>query len=236
MTQPPGWIPPYQPPPGGHQPPPGGYAPPPSQQQPWGQPTLQPGYPGLQPRTNGFAIASLVFGVLGGALLSVTFGIIALSQIKRRGQRGRGLAIAGMVASAVYVVLYSVAIVFAVLSPGTSEAITDVKVGECLVNTPQGKNVSSVDTISCDQPHTAEVYAVFTVPDGPYPGRSIIDEYANKCSDALPNYSQRAQQDSNVQIKVAYPTSETWDRSHDRGVACVAYTPDKRTGSLKGQP
>lgn len=196
---------------------------------------IQPGYPGPQRRTNGFAIASLVLGILGGVLLSVIFGIIALSQIKSRGQSGRGLAIAGLVISAAYTVLLSIAVVFAVMSPGTSEAITDVKVGECLANTPQGKNILSVDTIGCDQPHTAEVYAVFTVPEGPYPGRSIIDEYANKCSDALSNYSQRAQQDLNVQIKVVYPTSETWDRSHDRDVACIAYTPDKRTGSLKRQ-
>lgn len=48
-------------------------------------------------QTSGFAIASLVFGILGG-LLSLVFGYIALSQIKRSGglRGGRGLAIAGV--------------------------------------------------------------------------------------------------------------------------------------------
>ena len=51
-------------------------------------------------RTNGMAIASLVLGILWldwiGSVLAVIFGHIALSQIKRRQQRGRGLAIAGV--------------------------------------------------------------------------------------------------------------------------------------------
>jgi hypothetical protein len=49
-------------------------------------------------KTNGFAIASLVFGIIGGVLLALVFGYIALSQIKRSGGRegGRGLALAGV--------------------------------------------------------------------------------------------------------------------------------------------
>jgi hypothetical protein len=49
-------------------------------------------------KTNGFAIASLVFGIIGGVLLALVFGYIALSQIKRSGgqQGGRGLALAGV--------------------------------------------------------------------------------------------------------------------------------------------
>ena len=35
-------------------------------------------------KTNGFAIASLIFGIIGGVLLSVIFGFVALSQIKKR--------------------------------------------------------------------------------------------------------------------------------------------------------
>ena len=45
--------------------------------------------------TDGFAIAALVFGILGG-LLAFVFGPIALSRIKKSGQKGRGLAITGM--------------------------------------------------------------------------------------------------------------------------------------------
>jgi hypothetical protein len=51
--------------------------------------------------TNGLAIASLVVGLFWmwwiGSVLAVVFGHIALGQIARNGQSGRGLAIAGLV-------------------------------------------------------------------------------------------------------------------------------------------
>lgn len=47
-------------------------------------------------RTNTMSILALVFGVVG-SLLGIVFGHVALSQIKRTGEAGRGLAIAGLV-------------------------------------------------------------------------------------------------------------------------------------------
>ena len=77
--------------------------------------------------TSGFAIASLVLGILGGAVLAIVFGFIALSQIKKSGAKGRGMAIAGVVLgfvwSALYIILFFAAVVFsasAVYSSGTS--------------------------------------------------------------------------------------------------------------------
>jgi hypothetical protein len=46
-------------------------------------------------RTNPFAIASLVLAFFA-TVLSIIFGHVALSQIKRTGERGRGLALAGL--------------------------------------------------------------------------------------------------------------------------------------------
>ncbi|OOP62766.1 hypothetical protein BMF89_08345 [Arthrobacter sp. SRS-W-1-2016] len=46
--------------------------------------------------TNTFAILALIFGVLGG-LLSIPFGHIARSQIKRTHESGAGLALAGLI-------------------------------------------------------------------------------------------------------------------------------------------
>jgi hypothetical protein len=65
--------------------------------------------------TNGFAIASLVLGILWvywvGSILALVFGFVALSQIKQRGEGGRGLAIAGIVLGAVEVVVIPVILV-----------------------------------------------------------------------------------------------------------------------------
>ena len=72
-------------------------------------PQYQPGpyqqpypYPYAQPRTtNGLAIASMVLGILWlywiGSILALVFGYVARDQIKRSGQAGDGMAIAGIV-------------------------------------------------------------------------------------------------------------------------------------------
>lgn len=50
--------------------------------------------------TNGLAVASLVLGFFWifwlGSILAVIFGHVALGQIRRNGDSGRGLAIAGL--------------------------------------------------------------------------------------------------------------------------------------------
>jgi hypothetical protein len=93
--QPPSYPPP---PPGGY-----GYQPPP------------PGGYGYQPPpqgvgTNGMAIASLVCSLFGwlcviGPILGLIFGFLALGQIKRTGQGGRGMAIAGIVIGGLVIAL-----------------------------------------------------------------------------------------------------------------------------------
>ncbi|MFT8637035.1 MAG: DUF4190 domain-containing protein [Pseudoclavibacter sp.] len=67
-------------------------------------------YPAPEP-TNGLAVAALVCGILGfftglSAIAAVVCGHMALSQLRRSGGGGRGMAIAGLVTG--YVVLGSV--------------------------------------------------------------------------------------------------------------------------------
>jgi len=71
------------------------------------------GYPQPQP-TNSLAIVSLVCAFLF-APLGIIFGHISLSQIKRTGEEGRGLAIAGLVISYMITVLTIVVVALSVL-------------------------------------------------------------------------------------------------------------------------
>jgi hypothetical protein len=48
-------------------------------------------------RTNVLAIVSLVTSILGFGLVGVITGHIGLNQIKKTGEEGRGLAIAGLI-------------------------------------------------------------------------------------------------------------------------------------------
>lgn len=86
-------------------------------EQPYG---YQPygGYP--EPRdTNGFAIASLVSGLIGifalviGPLLGIIFGFVALRQLERSRAGGRNLAMAGIVVSGA-VLLFNVGVLIAI--------------------------------------------------------------------------------------------------------------------------
>ncbi len=109
---PPGGTPP--PPPGGQPPgyPPGG-APPPGY-VPFGGPA------GPASRTNGFAVASLVLGIVGLLLcftfipwiLAIIFGVIAMRQCSEDSSyTGRGMAVAGLVLGVIAAAL--VALIFA---------------------------------------------------------------------------------------------------------------------------
>jgi hypothetical protein len=104
----------------------------PGQSGPAGQPgeTWQPGQPGTTPygqpsapgwgqprKTNGLAIAALVCGI-GQLLLGILAGIpgiilgfVALSQIRRTGDNGRGMAIAGIVLGFIGIALFVILIV-----------------------------------------------------------------------------------------------------------------------------
>jgi hypothetical protein len=229
-------MPPGNPPPYG--PPPVPYGQPPS--YPYPPPPPPPGYPGYpaypappqQQKTNWWAIVSLVFGILGGVLISVICGIVGLNKAKQ-GQGGRAMAIAGLVLSALWVVLLAVGIsVYFLIGRGTVTA-TNVEMGDCLKEIPDSVRVLTVQTVGCDELHAGEVFAVLQMPDGDYPGQSAIDEYADKCGPTLAEYSPAAMEDDSVQMYVLYPTVETWEQG-DRAVTCIATLDPPRTGSIKG--
>jgi hypothetical protein len=105
--------------------PPGSYPAPgpyPSPQDPgyWPQ---QGGYAAPQ-TTSGLAIASLVLGLMWlfwlGSVLALVFGLISLSQIKRTNQKGRGLAIAGIVLGGLGVLFLVLAIIVAAVGGHTT--------------------------------------------------------------------------------------------------------------------
>ena len=59
--------------------------------------------------TNIVAVLALVFGLLGGSLIPIVLGHIARNQIRETGERGDGMAIAGMVLG--YLGLASLAVI-----------------------------------------------------------------------------------------------------------------------------
>ena len=126
-----GYPPPSYPPPAYPPPPPYSsqpqYGPPPG--GPAGPPTFPPpaypggAYPGgygtPQPDgPNNLAVASLVASIVGllcsiGSIVGIVLGIVALNQIKQRGQAGHGLAVAGIIVGATTLIISMIWTIYA---------------------------------------------------------------------------------------------------------------------------
>jgi Domain of unknown function (DUF4190) len=65
------------------------------------------------------AVLALVFGLLGGTLVAIILGHLALSQIARTGERGHGMALAGTILGYLSSVT-SIVIVIVIVLAGTS--------------------------------------------------------------------------------------------------------------------
>ena len=87
----------------------GGYS---AQPQSYGGYDQQAGYYPPQRPTNGMAVASLVLGIIGLVFCGLTSipgvicGHVAIARIKRTGEEGHGLAVAGLVMSYITIIMW----------------------------------------------------------------------------------------------------------------------------------
>ncbi|WP_432064214.1 DUF4190 domain-containing protein [Streptomyces sp. C10-9-1] len=263
--QPPNPQQPYGAPPGAQPPAPQPYGTPPA---PFGQPgagpyaghppppaygapsTPYPGVPGQRP-VNGLAVAALVVGLVCCIPpLGLVFGIIALAQIRRSGQRGKGMAVAGIALSAVSTLL-TVAFVatgaagefMRGVRDGLDAAASspfDLAEGDCFdipgKEVPEESEAFSVPTVDCARPHDAEVTGSYRLEDeGGYPGSAADErEMEGRChlmsEEYVPDPDALAPHIANFYY---LPTRESWSLG-DRTVTCaLAATEGTLTGSLK---
>lgn len=161
-------------------------------------------------------------------VLGLVFGFLGLREAKKTG-KGKGMAIAGLVLSALWALVTAAVLVFVLTDDSVSA--TDVKVGDCLKEIPTEARVVSVDAVMCDQPHLGEVFAVLVMPDGPFPGDEAVQQFAQGCRPALLSYAPAAPYVDSP-VKLLHPTRDSWEKQ-DRSVVCIATTLAPRSGSLK---
>ena len=232
--------------PGGSPVPPAGYA------------AVPPGFrygapapvPGAEQRTNTVAIVAIVLGFvfpIGGIIA----GSVALAQVKRTGEKGRGLAIGGIVAGAVMMVLSIIVgialfLLFTLgaasssagspLDPFLPPAENDtfaLPVGTCL-DELSTTYITSDNVLDCSQPHNFEIFRSFLVDDGAFPGESVFEEQAyEKCDAAFADFVGLPYADSTLEYTYLSPTKETWAQG-DREILCMIFDPSvaQTTGSL----
>lgn len=204
---------------------------------------VHPAYPPQEQRTNGFAIAALVFGIIGGVPLAVIFGITALVQIPKQNQKGTGMAIAGLVLAGVWTLaIVALIAVFVVTSADrdASGEITEsgdvsaasLRVGDCLNDIEESALITSLPAVPCAEPHEAEVFGVFDLAEGNYPTEDDLVAQADAgCADRMARYSPDAMNDPSIGFLYIYPLEQAWP--DDREVVCLATSSEgTMTGSL----
>jgi Domain of unknown function (DUF4190)/Septum formation len=234
--------------------PPGGYLPPQGQPQPQFNPYAMPppgmagGYPPPAQRpVNGLAIAALVCGIVPTAVVAIGLGIGALVQIGNRGERGKGMAITGIVLGSLWTVFIVLGVVGAALDPeptgsgahptrppaGSQQRdVRKLNPGDCTTQLNESDNVSGVPVVPCTKPHRDEVYANIPIEGSKYPGVDQVQTTANTvCGDALDKLvgSDKIPDGSNVFF--LYPTSTSWVLG-DHSVTCLLELPADRSGRL----
>ncbi|MET9407264.1 DUF4190 domain-containing protein [Streptomyces sp. NPDC002935] len=196
---------------------------------------------------NGLAIAALVLGILCFLpAVGLVLGIVALVQIKKRGERGKGMAVGGMVMSSIGVVLLALMVAtggardfwdgFQGAANDSGGAAFSLEVGECFdsLNGSLKGLAFDVDKVPCSGEHDAEVFAEFAMGDGDYPGDIALgDEADRRCYREQSGYAMDSWAvPDDVDVYSFTPTSQSWRRG-DREVSCLFGNTDEK-GSLTG--
>ncbi|MFJ3205133.1 DUF4190 domain-containing protein [Streptomyces sp. NPDC086989] len=165
----------------------------------------------MSQKTNALAIVAFVMSLVCAIpLVPLVLGIVALSQIRNRGEKGKGLAIAAIAIHGATIAFYAIFVILGltgslghagdasspkrdtggqVTGSGPSSPVNDIRTGDCF-NTDDdlasyqekegGQARRSVRIVSCDQPHKGEAYAVFNLEDGAYPGTDKVVSIAEE--------------------------------------------------------
>jgi hypothetical protein len=177
----------------------------------------------------------LVTGILALVPIAIGLALGALPQIRRRGDEGIGLAMGGIAASGVWVLLAGLIAVAGLNGAfdlfdrhGDLGDVASRTVGTCLDEHP------SIVT-DCSAPHKLEVYYATTVADPSWPGENDVDDEADEiCYQAFERYVGTAYEDSEYDYTFFAPSEEEWDAG-ERDVVCVAQPAGHYLiGSVKG--
>jgi hypothetical protein len=126
-----------------------------------------------------------------------------------------------------------------VTAAGQEDAFA-LAVGDCVadpaLNGDDTTEVSDVGVVPCSDPHDTEVFAVFDLADGEYPGDETVTTDADQgCYKEFATFVGVTYEESELDYYFLTPTQESWNAIDDREVACLVGLPGEQvTGSLQG--
>jgi hypothetical protein len=196
------------------------------------------GEPGRAPVSK-LAIVAMITGILALVPISVACAVGSLIGISRTGRRGHGMAMAGLFASAAWVIAAVAVGTVGVLTHGFKKPVTvkyresavfKLQEGDC-VNMPNGQVVT---ILPCATPHEAEVFATFALPGTAWPGTTAVRQQASSgCESRLTGYINPQLAISLAQSYV-FPDKVAWTAGTRTVICEVRASSGQLTGSVRG--
>lgn len=196
--------------------------------------------------TNGYAIAALVTGILGftgAALVSVGLAIVALVGIGRTGQRGKGMAITGLVLSVAWLALFATLFTIgftqglreaAAQQPGTVNTFS-LEPGQCFDRDEASKS-AYVQTVECAKPHDAEAFAVVPLAGNTFPGVDSVQQTGSQQCGALSlTWLTRGLNYPDFAVHYIFPEPLSWNKGVRADICFYRSDKGKITGHVKDQ-
>ena len=177
------------------------------------------------PARNPFAVASLILGILGffgvSALAASVFGIVALVQIPKRNQPGRGMAITGIVLGVLWAAALTGALIVSVdwsVGGGTAPAGQALKPGECYL-----KQDADIARASCTKPHDGQAFATFTLtpPTGAPSDDELERAAAAGCQVRSDQYLGAGVEPDHGEVVTFHPSGADWAAGKHTAVCAV---------------
>lgn len=120
----------------------------------------------------------------------------------------------------------------AIIAAGDIDAFK-IQVGDCYNDEPATETTeettefTDVAGLPCTEPHDNEVYAVFDTALTEFPGaEEMSNQSFEECLGRFDDFVGTKYEDSQLDITVMYPTSESWNELTDREIICVLYDLD----------
>ncbi len=119
--------------------------------------------------------------------------------------------------------------------PSGDVDVFDLEVGVCLADFQDSTELETIEASSCSEPHSDEIFASGSIPDGDFPGMDVVEATAQDlCIAKFDDFVGTPYEASVLDVGYLTPTEESWNDG-DRAVLCTIYDPaEEISGSLRG--
>lgn len=112
-------------------------------------------------------------------------------------------------------------------------SVLDLQQGDCTSQLGESE-MTEIDLIPCEEPHSNEIYHAYDLPEGDFPGADEVDAQAvEACKTEFETFIGLTYDESALEVNYLVPTQESWESDDDRTVLCFVYDPAAdTTGTL----